>query len=302
MDDFFIRLVAPGIGGNETRGDPLTQSTAMIDGTITPSDSINFTELPNPVGSWGAFWANLSMNQSLPKLQNTDTVTVTIEYNVTSEFFWWPDADVSSGDLDDMPEWANITYMGDMLWNRSSPGQVGYEPNNPEIQNLANSIVGAETNVYSILRAIFLWNYENINYEVGHPDLRSVDETLANMSGDCDDQSLLFVSLARAAGVPAWMQMGMLYNNANNTWENHVWVQTYIPGVGNVSIDPSNDLFLINRPDRITTYTDQGIAEDMEMFYFYIGVAGPATVTDVLTPEYYWASSTQIQVPFSHMR
>ncbi len=292
------------MGGNETRGDPLTQSTVIIHSNFSPSDDINVTTISNPVGSWGSEWRNYSKNQLTPSLQNTVTVTVTIEYNVTSEFFWWPDADVDSGDLNDIPQWALEMYMGEMIWTRNSTSfdPVGYE-NTSAIREIVNETVGAEENVYNILRSIFLWNYENIDYEVGHPDLRTVEETLANMSGDCDDQSLLFVSLARAAGVPAWMQMGMLYNAVNNTWENHVWVQTYIPGVGNVTIDPSNDLFLVNRPDRIITYTDQGIADDMQMFYFYIGISGgSATVSNTLTPVYYSASSTQIQVPFSHMR
>ena len=294
--------MVPDDGGDITRDDPYTQTLNDIYVFVEPSGYINKTELPNPVGSWALEWVNLSMNQSMGNLQPLESITISIIYNITSDFHWWPDADADSGVLADIPQWAIDTYMGDMLWNRSIPGEVGYEPSLPVIQNLADSIVGSETDVYSILRSIFLWNYENIDYDVGHPDLRTVEETLAAMDGDCDDQSLLFISLARAAGVPAWMQMGMLYNNDTDTWENHAWVQTYIPGVGNVSIDPSNDLFLINRPDRITTYTDQGIDEDMEMFYFYSGVyGGPATVTPILVPEYYSASG-EVQIPFSHMR
>ena len=49
------------------------------------------------------------------------------------------------------------------------------------------------------------------------------------MVGDCDDQAMLFCSLARASGVPAWLQLGALYDKGQDEWFGHGWVQAYVP-------------------------------------------------------------------------
>ncbi|GEM_PF-1109750 len=303
IKDFIIRVVNPedvhdGQGG-------WLQEASSINYTLDPQKAFSNESGVNASRGGGA-WMEGFMNETYD-FQAEGPVTVAFGYNVTSYFAYWPDAGQQSGNLNDIDQWLLDTHLGEMLWDRSGVEEVGYEPDNVEIQNLAQQIVGDEENVYEILRLIFQWIYEEIEYSAGHPQLKTVEETLADRSGDCDDQSTLFISLARAVGVPAWMQMGMLYDSAVDQWEHHAWVRTNIPGVGNVTIDQSNDEFLLNAPNRIITYTDTGEPHLMNDFYNYVGIVTDEAdpdwrVEDTLTPEYHQASSEDVTVPYSHMR
>jgi hypothetical protein len=132
----------------------------------------------------------------------------------------------------------------------------------PYILATSQAIVGNETNVYQILKAIYDWMTINIDYPQvstsGEP--QSARETLLTRVGDCDDQSILFCSLARAAGVPAWLQMGVLYVSAEGSWGGHGWLQAYVPlasgGGVNVTIDVVNKDFMCSgQPASLTSPT-----------------------------------------------
>ncbi|HIJ00132.1 MAG TPA: transglutaminase domain-containing protein [Candidatus Methanomethylophilaceae archaeon] len=284
VNDLTIRLTLP----EEIESLQTVNSLA----NYTNEPDVQFGSLPNEGGDW--------CTAHLEVLEEGESVSVSFVYNVTAFMKWWPNAQEDSGNVSDMPPWTGV-YMGNMLWELNET-EVGYVPEDSVIEDLAQSIVGDEQNVYEILRSVFHWMHDNISYSTDSSSLKTVDQTLQDLEGDCDDQSLLFISLARAAGVPAWMQMGTLYDQQNNRWEHHAWVQTYIPGVGNVTIDPANNWFLINAPDRITTFTDQGNATLMENFYNYICFYGRVEVTDECIPQGYYPSSDMIEVPASHTR
>jgi len=144
----------------------------------------------------------------------------------------------------------------------------------PTLVAASQSIVGSETNVYQVLRNIYDWMVDNIEYSTdasgGEP--QSAMETLHTRRGDCDDQSILFCSLARAAGVPAWLQMGALYVSADDRWGGHGWLQAYIPlasgGGENVTIDVVNRDFLVFRPNRFVDFTDDGVGNHLSDYYY----------------------------------
>jgi hypothetical protein len=152
------------------------------------------------------------------------------------------------------------------------------EMTDPMIVSQSQAIVGGETNVYQILKNIYDWMTVNIEYPtvlVGG-DPQSANYTLTNRVGDCDDQSILFCALARAAGVPAWLQMGALMVTAENSWGGHGWLEAYIPttsGGDKVTIDVVNKDFLLFRPNRFIDYTDDGNADHLADYYYTIVVS-----------------------------
>jgi hypothetical protein len=95
---------------------------------------------------------------------------------------------------------------------------------------------------------------------------------MESMIGDCDDQAMLFCSLARASGVPAWIQLGALYDKGQDDWFGHGWVQAYVPlkegGSETVAIDTVNRDFMRWMPNRIVEYTDDGNGEHLSDFYY----------------------------------
>jgi hypothetical protein len=162
----------------------------------------------------------------------------------------------------------------------------------PAIRSASKSIVGNDTNVYVVLKDIYDWMTANVAYSTtssGEP--QGAAETLRTRVGDCDDQSILFCSLARAAGVPAWLQMGALYVNAEDSWGGHGWLQTYVPlasGSGEkVTIDVVNHDFMVYRPNRLVDFTDDGVAAHLNDYYYtFYTTFDPSTYNGGEGPHY----------------
>lgn len=199
----------------------------------------------------------------------TYTVKATYEFRVDTHI-WELDA-AASGTLDDIPISLRVTYnhnewLSDEGWKIDLTDQT--------IAQKSEEIVGQEENVFLILSQIYHWVVDNVRYSSvniqGEP--KTSRDTLASLEGDCDDQALLFCSLARAAGVPAWPQLGALYDKSKDTWFGHGWVQAYVPlkegGSETVVIDTVNRDFLLWMPNRIAEYTDDGNGEHLSDYYY----------------------------------
>jgi hypothetical protein len=162
----------------------------------------------------------------------------------------------------------------------------------PLIEDLRKEIVGEETNVYLIARSIYDWMLENVEYpnQIVSGEPKSSLETYEDMEGDCDDQSILFCALARSAGVPAWLQLGAVYDRSTGELGGHGWVQMFMPtedGGDNVTIDIVNRNFLVWMPNLFCEYTDDGDAGDLRDFYHAISVYyDPSTYGHGEMPEF----------------
>ena len=84
------------------------------------------------------------------------------------------------------------------------------EPSNEDIQVLATQLSnGTGGNVVHILKNIFDYIENNYNYQRSSVP-KSCLNTMVGKVGDCDDFSILFSSIARAAGIPAWLELGTI--------------------------------------------------------------------------------------------
>jgi len=183
---------------------------------------------------------------------------------IQSPVEWDVDA-TSSGSVSQIPTSIKDRYLNDEWKISFSSG---------EVNQLSHQLTSGKTDVYSKLKAIYDWMVDNVSYSaLGTGDPKSSLETLQSKVGDCDDQSILFCSLARAAGIPAWLQLGSLYNSDSNSLGGHGWVQTYVPlasgGGYNVTIDVVNRDFLKWTPIHVLDYTDTGSADDMKDYYHH---------------------------------
>lgn len=198
-------------------------------------------------------------------LQGEERSIIEVTYRVrTTAHVWDMDRD-SVGDLQDIPESLRETYVGEE-WKMQSE--------HPDIVSRAESIAGNETDVYGILHSIYRWVTENIDYPSTASSSLPKDsvETLSSGEGDCDEQAILFCALARSLGVPAWMQLGLLYDPVIGSWGGHGWVQVYLPleGEGGVeaTIDTVNEDFLVWGPNRLADYTDDGNGDHLKDYYY----------------------------------
>ena len=106
-----------------------------------------------------------------------------------------------------------------------------------EIVALAAEITGKETNAYK--KAQLLYNYMLDTYSV-LDKVRNNDadplELLKSTEGDAYDYAVIFASLARAAGIPALIDSGILIGQDLST-QAHWWNEIYLAGFGWLPVD-----------------------------------------------------------------
>jgi hypothetical protein len=208
------------------------------------------------------------------------TKTYVVEYTIRTQFFEWEMEKDQSGVISDIPNSLKDRYNKDewrldkdndgVLDNEDdvdNDGQWDYliEPSNSQIRSLANQLKDGETNVFAIVENIYnyLTSDENLNYvttSVGLP--KDCITTLNDLRGDCDDYSILFISICRALDIPAWLELGVLYDKQSQRWGGHAWAKVAIPltsgGYAAPTIDVVNKQFLIHDPYRFIEWKDTG--------------------------------------------
>jgi transglutaminase-like putative cysteine protease len=103
---------------------------------------------------------------------------------------------------------------------------------------------GKKTNLAKA-RAIYDWIVENMHRD---PDVKGcgigeVDTLLRKLGGKCADIHSVFVSLCRAAGVPAREVFGIRIpkeGTGEMTKAQHCWAEFYDPGTGWIVVDPAD--------------------------------------------------------------
>lgn len=116
-------------------------------------------------------------------------------------------------------------------------------PINDEIRSLAKSIVGDETRPLERARRIFHWVCANIQYcsEMEYATIPSLTrKALESRKGDCGVQAMTFITLCRAAGVPARWQSG--WESLPGRENMHDWAEFYVAPWGWLPADPSYGL------------------------------------------------------------
>lgn len=108
------------------------------------------------------------------------------------------------------------------------------------VKEQAKKVIGSETDVHKQARLLNRWVYQKVRKSFSDNPNTTL-EVLNRMAGDCKHHALLFVSLARAAGIPAREVGGVGYCGIGSKafgW--HAWAE-YHDGHQWVSIDPTWD-------------------------------------------------------------
>jgi hypothetical protein len=104
----------------------------------------------------------------------------------------------------------------------------------PEIVSLSKNITGNEKDSLKKTRLIYEWVYKNIK-KVPKISLPMATEVLKIKQGDCNEHTTLFVALARAAGIPARIAVGITYKDGYFYY--HAWPEVYMNKW--IAIDPT---------------------------------------------------------------
>ena len=114
----------------------------------------------------------------------------------------------------------------------------------PELKETVAKIVGDEADPLAKARKIFHWADANIRYnaEEEYCIIPSFSEhALKRRRGDCGIQGTLFVTMCRAAGVPARWQSGW-QTKPSGQHNMHDWAEIYVAPWGWLACDPSYGL------------------------------------------------------------
>jgi len=216
------------------------------------------------------------------QLKDDERAYVSVEYELTVNTIR-PELTIDdSGTIEDIPEGYEIYLDDEWL----------IEPSLPEIQNLASEMTnGTNGNVIHILKNIFDYISSEYIYQPSSIP-KSCPESMESGYGDCDDFAILFSSIARAAGIPTWLELGKIpafIDNRDNCdlrdWGGHAWVNALVPlsdGTSTVvSIDLANSYFLWMPPYRISDWVDDGNGDNLYSYYYLFSSQGTGKATYV---------------------
>lgn len=99
------------------------------------------------------------------------------------------------------------------------------QSDHPRIVSLARKITGGNGDALSTVKKLTSWVYRNIEKEptISVPDAL---ETLETMKGDCNEHTAVFTALARAAGIPTKIALGLVYTKG--AFYYHAWNEVYV--------------------------------------------------------------------------
>ena len=214
------------------------------------------------------------------QLKDDERAYVSVEYELTVNTIR-PELTIEdSGTVEEIPEGYEIYLDDEWL----------IEPSLPEIQDLASEMTnGTNGNVIHILGNIFDYISSEYIYQPSSIP-KSCLESMESGYGDCDDFAILFSSIARAAGIPTWLELGKIpafIDNRKNCdlrdWGGHAWVNALVPlsdGTSTVvSIDLANSYFLWMPPYRISDWVDDGNGDNLYSYYYLFSSQGTGKAT-----------------------
>ena len=99
------------------------------------------------------------------------------------------------------------------------------ESDDAAIVAATRAVVGAERDATAAARRLVAWVHRNVEQEPS-VTVPSAREVLASRRGDCNELAVLLTALARAAGIPARMVAGAMYQN--DAFYYHAWTELWL--------------------------------------------------------------------------
>lgn len=111
---------------------------------------------------------------------------------------------------------------------------------------LTNYPVDSDADPYTRLKTLTKHMFDTFQYVPGSTHVDStIDHFLATKEGVCQDYAHLMIAVARTWGIPARYVSGYLYDqdekNVRADNATHAWVECWLPGLGWMPFDPTNN-------------------------------------------------------------
>lgn len=125
---------------------------------------------------------------------------------------------------------------------------------------------GRTTDPLTLVRGLNTQIYEAFDYQQHVTKADSpIDVALAERRGVCQDFAHIMLALTRQVGIPSRYVSGYLYHrkeehDRSDADASHAWVECWLPGLGWVGFDPTNNLVVSDRHIRVGVASDYGNA------------------------------------------
>ncbi len=202
---------------------PVNRDNQEIQGDITysikPTDFVT--------DRWGQKTAHYHLeNVKAGNTQLFEMTTTVKTWDV--RYFIYPE---KVGSLSEIPADITKIYLED---------NEKFQLNHPVIQNALQVAVGDEKNAYWITRKIFDYINDHMYYEMSG-GWNTAPTVLARGNGSCSEYAFVFISMCRAAGIPARYVGSVVVRGDDASMDDvfHRWTEIYLPDYGWVPVDPS---------------------------------------------------------------
>lgn len=136
------------------------------------------------------------------------------------------------------------------------------EPSAPIMDFIAQIGLSQRDDPLSLLRWLNTTIYDTIQYNPETTSVESlVDEVLIARAGVCQDYAHLMITLGRWLGIPCRYVSGYLFHERRDRSAvdaTHAWVEAWLPSLGWVGFDPTNNVVCDDRHIRVAVGRDYG--------------------------------------------
>ncbi|MFO7638684.1 MAG: transglutaminase-like domain-containing protein [bacterium] len=108
----------------------------------------------------------------------------------------------------------------------------------PELRERAEMLTAGETDAVAVARALAGWVYDYVE-KVPTASFPTALDVLRNPQGDCNEHAVLYAGLARAAGIPCRVVVGLVY--MERAFYYHAWNEAWLGRW--VGVDPTFNEF-----------------------------------------------------------
>ena len=212
-------------------------------------------EIIDTDGNWGAI---MDVDETLPP---GETMSFSIEYQIESSSKDRPSFSMEEAD--------GFSAIPSSLVSMYTGHTESFTVDDPMIIDVAQRASKGDETVLGTVANLLEYVTQNTTY-CNFETPRYPLDTLSDNLGDCDDQSILLISMARSLGIPAYLKVGVIIHpnivDSDTSWEGHLdneadgigwhgWVMIYIPPWGWVPVDltlveeDSGLEYIINAPE-----------------------------------------------------
>ena len=182
-----------------------------------------------------------------------------------------------------LPELKKQTNTQVFLFRLADPERI---KSREQIDAILKEINYRQLSVKDIAKECCSYVYRNFKYQKGITNIETtVDEILEHRFGVCQDFAHVLLQLLRTAGIPARYVSGYICPNKSGLrgeGATHAWVEYYLPPLGWIGLDPTNNILVASHHIKLATgrdFTDctpvkgmfKGIAKQSLSVYVSVG-------------------------------